>query len=66
MTKENSSPFPSAPRSRKRRRSCTSTRVEKAAGGERGLRLKGLITVKDIQKKLKYPNAPRMNKGVYA
>ena len=35
----------------------------KTAGGGRTLRLKGLITVKDIQKKLKYPNAAKDSQG---
>jgi len=38
-------------------------RVEKLLVVDEGYRLKGLITVKDIQKKLKYPNAAKDSHG---
>ena len=47
----------SAPRSSRRARSCTGTRSRSCSSSTSDYRLKGLITVKDIQKAVKYPNA---------
>ena len=41
----------------RRRRSCTGTRSRSCWSSTSDFRLKGLITVKDIQKAMKYPNA---------
>ncbi len=51
------SPSPRAPRSRRRRLCCTSTRSRSSWSSTRAGNLKGLITVKDIQKMIEYPNA---------
>ena len=48
---------------KKPRRFCISHRVEKLLVVDDQYNLKGLITVKDIQKKLKYPNAAKDEQG---
>ena len=63
MTSRTSSPCRSARRSTKRARFCTSKKVEKLLVVDHDFRLKGLITVKDIQKAIKYPNACKDSLG---
>ncbi len=63
MTKENLSPLPWARRSKKPKRLLHHHRVEKLLVVDDDFNLKGLITVKDIQKKLKYPNAAKDEQG---
>ena len=57
MTKTRCSPCRSARRSTRRARSCTSTRSRSCWSSTRTSGSRGLITVKDIQKAIKYPNA---------
>lgn len=53
----------SAPLSSRRRRSCGSHRIEKLPIVDGQGMLKGLITIKDIEKAVKYPNSARDKDG---
>ena len=57
------SPRPSARRSTRRARSCTGTGSRSCPIVDADGRLKGLITVKDIQKRIEYPLATKDEQG---
>ncbi len=63
MTKENLITVPVGTTLEEAERILHKHRVEKLLVVDAGYNLKGLITVKDIQKKLKYPNAAKDDQG---
>jgi len=63
MTKDRSSRWPVGTSS-KSAKGTAQTPSSKVAGRDEHFTLKGLITVKDIQKKVKYPNADKTKRGV--
>ena len=63
MTAANLSPRRSGRRSSRRRRSSSEHRIEKLPVVDADGRLKGLITVKDIQKRIDYPHSTKDEQG---
>src|SRR5260370_1383435 len=63
MTKENLVTLPVGTRLEEAGRILQKHRIEKLRAGDQDFNLKGLITVKDIQKKLEYPRAAKDDHG---
>ena len=59
-------PLPWAPPWRKPRRSCAAHRIEKLPIVDEDYNLRGLITIKDIEKNTKYPNSAKDAKRPFA